>query len=293
MVNWLIEKPDPILQSKREVANTSSLVLKLFIEVLESAHDISKDDRSCQSACIPSGPLDVKMRFGSINDHWEPTFYQLLTYQYLHRFTSLHHSLVNLTENEDDFTTKDSTENDLENTTRNYLKDYSVAKIGEIKVWFHRAVGDVVLYFPATIQLRIQDLYYGIGGHTLEENGFATYVRAAANRIYDEFLAWFKKKGNFSIHSLKIYGHSRGAAVADLFLFLGKDTIFESAKDDISIVRGSPLPSLGRANEFLFKNVNIVNVTLIGDDCRDPYTKVRRGFYHPSGYDIFLKVNGQ
>ena len=292
MVNWLIEMPDPILKTKREVSTTNSLVLKLFIEVLESAHDFPKNE-ACQSACLPSGPLNVKMRFGSINDHWEPTVYQLLTQQNLHRITSLHHSLVNLTENEDESINRDSSENDLENSTRKYLKDYSVANVSEIKVWFHRAVGDVVIYFPATIQLRIQDLYYGIGGHTLQDNGFATYVRNAANQLHDAFLTWFKKKGNFVIHSLKIYGHSRGAAVADLFLFLGKDTIFESAKDDISIVRGSPLPSLGRANEFLFKNINVVNVTLIGEDCRDPYTKIRKGFYHPSGYDIFLKIDGQ
>ena len=285
--------PDPILKSGREVGTTSSLVLKLFIEVLESAHNFPKNDQSCQSACIPSGPLNVRMRFGSINDHWAPTFYQLLTQQNLHGIKCLYHSLFHLTQNEEGSVIHEDSENDLGNATRSYLKDYSVANISETKVWFHRAVGDVVIYFPATIQLRIQDFYYGIGGHTQMDSGFATYVMAAANKIYNEFLAWFKKKENFTVHSLKIYGHSRGAAVADLFLFLGKDNIFESAKDDISIVRGSPLPSLGRANEFLFKNINVVNITLLGDECRDPYTKVKKGFYHPSGYDIFLKVDGQ
>ena len=289
MVNWLIEMPDPVLKSEREVGNTSSLVLKLFIEVLELAHHLPK--RNENIACEPPMPLNVRMLFGCINDSWAPTFYQLVTQQNLHRITCLYHSLFHLTQS--DIDNPDEPENDTDPLTRSYLKDYSVAHISEIKVWFHRAVGDVVIYFPATIQLSIQDLYYGIGGHTEEDNGFATYITAAANKIYGEFLEWFKKKENFSVKSLKIYGHSRGAAVADLFLFLGKNTIFESCKDDISIVRGSPLPSLGRANEFLFKNVNVVNITLIGDECRDPYTKIRKGFYHPSGYDIFLKIEGQ
>ena len=283
--------PDPVLKSKREVGNTSSLVLKLFIEVLELAHDLPKNDQTI--ACVPSIPLEVRMRLGCINDNWAPTFYQLVTQQKLHRITCLYHSLFHLTQSETEGENQNESEGDLNSLAQSYLKDYSIAHISEIKVWFHRAVGDVVIYFPATIQLGIQDLYYGIGGHTEEDTGFATYITAAANKIYGEFLAWFRKKENFSVKSLKIYGHSRGAAIGDLFLFRGKDTIFESAKDDISIVRGSPLPSLGRANEFLFKNVNVVNITLIGNECRDPYTKIRRGFYHPSGYDIFLKIDGQ
>jgi len=272
---------DPLLSCQREANISSSLVLKLFVEVMGLADQI---DRS--HPCLKQ---NVKLCSGNINDDWEPSLCQLLKGQDLHSLSYLHHTLSNVTKTVTEIEGQPGPENEQEIINQGYLKDYSLVQLSEVKMWFQNSLGDVVLFFPATIQFSISDLYHGACGHTESETGFAQYVSSSATRIYEEFRQWKKQQENFTIQSLKVYSHSRGAAVADLFLFLGEKDTFKSVIDK-TLIRGSPLPSLGRANEFLFTNLNVVNVLLVGNEHRDPYSKIKKGYYHPSGHNIFLKI---
>ena len=281
MVNWFIKTVDPLLSCQREANISSSLVLKLFVEVMGLVDQLDKNH--------PCLTQTVKLCSGNINDGWEPSICQLMMGQDLHSLSYLHHTLTNATKTVTEIEGQPVAENEQENINQGYLRDYSLVQLSEVKMWFQNSLGDVVLFFPATIQFTMSDLYHGACGHTESETGFAQYVSSSATRLYEEFRNWKKAQENFTIQSLKVYSHSRGAAVADLFLFLGEKDMFKSVNDK-TIVRGSPLPSLGRANEFLFRSLNVVNVLLVGNENRDPFSKIKKGFYHPSGHNIFLKI---
>ena len=138
----------------------------------------------------------------------------------------------------------------------------------------------------------MEDLYYGARGQIDEQNGLAKYIQSAAKRNYEEFRHFFNNLRGFEMRSLKIYGHSRGAAVADLFLLLLDQGSLSKSIDNTVLIRGSPLPSLGRLGDSkTFQNANVINIVLVGDEFRDPYTKIKKEFHHPYGRNIFLKLH--
>ena len=136
----------------------------------------------------------------------------------------------------------------------------------------------------------ISDVFQAISGGIDRYSGFANYVKEAGQKNYYEFRQWFVKTQGFDIKSLKLFGHSRGAAVADYFMFLNYNDLYLAAQEK-TLVRGSPLPSLGHPNHVTLEDVDVVNIVIVGNEFRDPFTKFNKKFYHPHGRNIFLQFN--
>ena len=242
-------------------------LLKLFLEATTSTTDHVENS-------LGDPPPSTEMYPGNINDNWTPSIYQFWKGQDLHSLVSLRHAVSRLVG---------------KMSVHEQLQDYSSIQLSEIKVWFESKSGDVAIYFPASIDLGMLDVYHVLSGGTEKRNGFAKYVQSAAKKNYDEFRKWFTHEQNFKIKSVKVLGHSRGAAIADFFLFIGRTDLFRMV-ENITLFRGSPLPSLEDPENNVFGNVNVVNIVLFGDQFRDPYTKINQHFFHPQGIDIFLRV---
>ena len=265
-----LKNVDPLVDLRRREINIPNdnliQLLKLFL-------DTTSTSGQAENYLGPQQP-STKMYPGNINDHWTPSVYQFWKGQDLHSLVSLRRAVSKLIG---------------KNYKNNELQNYSSVQLSEIKVWFKDKSGEVVLYFPASIYLGMLDVYHVVSGGAEKGNGFAKYIQTAAKKNYNEFRQWFTQQQNFEIKSLKILGHSRGAAVADLFLFMGQTDLFRLV-EDITVFRGSPLPSLEAPNNNVFENVNVVNIVLFGDQFRDPYTKINKQFFHPQGTDIFLRI---
>ena len=219
----------------------------------------------------------IRIVSGDINDNWSPSLYQLWKGQDLHSLVYLRKALSNVIHKV---------------SVQQHLDGYSFTQLSELKIWWQPQSGDVIIYFPATINFSMADLYFGARGQIDEQNGLAKYIQSAAKRNYEEFRHFFNNLQGFEIRSLKIYGHSRGAAVADLFLLLLEQGNLSNSIANTVLIRGSPLPSLGRLRDNrTFQNANIINIVLVGDEFRDPYTKIKKEFYHPNGQNIFLKLH--
>ena len=244
-----------------------------LIQLLNLFLDATSTSGQVKNELVNQQP-SIEMYPGNINDNWTPSLYQFWKGQDLHSLVSLRRVVSRLIGKK--------SENDQ-------LQGYSSIQLSEIQVWFNDKSGEVVLYFPASIYLGMLDVYHVLSGGAEKQNGFAKYIQTAAKKNYDEFRQWFTQEQNFEIKSLKILGHSRGAAVADLFLFIGQTDLLRSV-EDITLFRGSPLPSLEDPNNNVFKTVNVVNIVLFGDQFRDPYTKINKRFFHPQGTDIFLRI---
>ena len=278
-VNCCHQSPDPLLADRRRLSvlpyhGDVKPLFEEFLSITSSPHQGGVN--------LPPLHQNVRLLSGNINDNWSPSYYQLYNGQDLHSLVYLRHALSKSTNPAN---------------VQDHLSGYTFVQLPEIKIWFRPESGDVVMYFPATIHYSNSDLYHVLTGHIDKRNGFAKYVQSAAKRNYIEFRKWlndqiFESKINeskkFEIKSLKVYGHSRGAATADFFLFLGKNDVLKSV-NDITLVRGSPLPSLGNPNHKVFHNVNVFNLVMVGDEFRDPYTRIKKQFYHPHGRNIFFR----
>ena len=246
-------------------------MIEMFLEV-SRVSNVVQDIKPKQNRIEGHPHLDVKQ--ADINDDWQPTLYQLWKGQDLHSLNYLQEilSVALVYDSEND-----------------YLKDYQSVQLSETKVWFESGSGNVVLYFPASIDLGVLDIFHVLTSQMEEKGGFAKYVKTAAKRNYNEFATWFKDTQNFIIKGLKIFGHSRGAAVADLFFIIGRQDLFQYVDEDqVSLVRGSPLPSLQYSSDNRFQDVNVINLVMVGNEFRDPYTKFNKNFYHPTGKSLFF-----
>ena len=265
---------DPIARAHQRSAfsldDEVKQMIEMFLEV-SRVSNVVKDIRQKQNK-IEVKYLELKER--DINDDWQPTLYQLWKGQDLHSLDYLQQTLS--------VATAYDSEND-------HLQDYQFVQLSEIKVWFESGSGKVVLYFPASIDLGVLDVLHVLTSQMEERGGFAKYVKNAAKRNYNEFATWFKDTQNFIIKGLKIFGHSRGAAVADLFFIIGRQDLFQYVDEDqVSLVRGSPLTSLQYSSDNRFQNVNVINLVMVGNEFRDPYTKFNKNFYHPTGKSLFF-----
>ena len=262
---------DPLSVDRRslnDLPDDLNPLLTTFLAVTSSPNTIEDSVPIRQS---------IKIISGDINDNWSPSLYQLWKGQDLHSLVYLRQALSNLIHKE---------------YVQQHLDGYSFTQLSELKVWWHPQSGDVIIYFPATINFSMSDLYYGARGQIDEQNGLAKYIQSAAKRNYEEFRHFFDNLQGFEIRSLKIYGHSRGAAVADSFLLLLDQGNLSKSIDSTMLIRGSPLPSFGRQrHNRTFQNANVINIVLVGDEFRDPYTKFKKEFYHPNGHNIFLKLH--
>ena len=246
-------------------------IIETFLEV-SRVSNVVQDIKPKQNRIEGHHHLDVKQ--ADINDDWQPTLYQLWKGQDLHSLVYLQQVL------------SVALAHDSENE---HLQNYQSVQLSETKVWFESGSGNVVLYFPASIDLGVLDILHVLTSQMEEKGGFAKYVKTAAKRNYNEFATWFKDTQNFIIKGLKIFGHSRGAAVADLFFIMGRQDLFQYVDEDqVSLVRGSPLPSLQYSSDNRFQNVNVINLVMVGNEFRDPYTKFNKNFYHPTGKSLFF-----
>lgn len=239
------------------------LPLQIFLEI--------SGDWSQPTPDKPLKQSDIEVWSGSINHQqdWSPNLCQLKAGMDLH-------SLVNLRKAFSCLTGEGS----------RHLEEYQHVAMSELKVWFDGESGDVVVYFPVSIAMSFSDVYH-VGTGRIHENRFARYVQAAAARNFGEFETWLKGE-QFQMKTLKLFGHSRGAAVADLFCFLGKKLWGQIC---VTLVRAAPLASLGRDEQVVFENVEVKNVVLVGEMFRDPYTRCQPNFKHPEdGPSTFLHV---
>ena len=265
---------DPIARAHQRSAfsldDEVKQMIEMFLEV-SRVSNVVKDIKQKQNE-IEVKYLELKER--DINDDWQPTLYQLWKGQDLHSLDYLQQTLS--------VATAYDSEND-------HLQDYQFFQLSEIKVWLESGSGKVILYFPASIDLGVLDIFHVLTSQMEEKGGFAKYVKNAAKRNYNEFATWFKDTQNFIIKGLTIFGHSRGAAVADLFFIIGRQDLFQYVDEDqVSLVRGSPLPSLQYSSDNRFQNVNVINLVMVGNEFRDPYTKFNKNFYHPTGKSYFF-----
>lgn len=223
----------------------------------------------------PLNPSDIQVWSGSINQHqdWSPNLSQLKQGMDLHSLVSLRRAFTCLTSS---------------SSSSLYLEDYTYVPMTELKVWFYASTGSVVVYFPVSIAMSFTDVYH-VGTGRIEDNQFARYIQAAAKRNFKEFQEWFQAQ-KFNLKTLKLFGHSRGGAVADFFWFLGRELWGDIG---VTLVRAAPLASLGRSAIVEFDNVDVRNIVLVGESFRDPYTRCQKNFKHPesrSGPSIFLHV---
>ena len=265
---------DPIARAHQRSAFSLDDEVRQMIEMLLEVSSISSDikDTKPKQNRIEVKYLELTER--DINDDWQPTLYQLWKGQDLHSLDYLQQTLSVAT---------------LYDSENDHLQDYQFVQLSEIKVWFESGSGKVVLYFPASIDLGVLDILHVLTSQMEEKGGFAKYVKNAARRNYNEFATWFQGTQNFIIKGLKMFGHSRGAAVADLFFIIGRQDLFQYVDEDqVSLIRGSPLPSLQYSIDNRFQNVNVINLVMVGNEFRDPYTKFNQKFYHPTGKNLFF-----
>ena len=262
---------DPLVGGQRrqnDLDDDIKPLLETFLAITSSPNKIADDVPIYHTPSILAG---------DINDHWSPSVYQLWKGQDLHSLVYLRKTLSKFVH---------------ESAVQESLDGYSFAQLSELKIWYQPQSGSVIIYFPATIYFSMSDIYQVFSGQIDEENGYAKYIQSAAKRNYEEFRHFFNNLQGFEIRSLKIYGHSRGAAVADLFLFLLDQAGLLKSVDNTILIRGSPLPSLGHLKyNNAFQNVNVINIVLVGDEFRDPYTKIKKEFHHPNGRNIFFRLH--